>query len=82
MTENLIEQLVTKYETKGTKFKKLLLLVLTVLSVPIFFPVLTIIFLIVDVFILGRMKVEYEYTFFMGDFDVAKVTNKSTRKRC
>ena len=81
MTENLIEQLVTKYETKGTKFKKLLLLVLTVLSVPIFFPVLTIIFLIVDVFILGRMKVEYEYTFFMGDFDVAKVTNKSTRKK-
>lgn len=81
MTENLIEQLVAKHETKGTKMKKIALIVLTVLSVPIFFPVFTIIFLLLDVFFFGRMNVEYEYTFFMGDLDVAKVTNKSTRKK-
>lgn len=80
MTENLIEQLVTKYETKGTKIKKVVLLVLTGLSL-IISPLLTIIFVIIDIFIFGRMKVEYEYTYFMGDLDIDKVTNKSTRKK-
>ena len=81
MTENVIEQLVEKNETKGTKFTKVILIALTVLSVLIVFPMLTIIFVFIDMFVFGRMKVEYEYTYFMGDLDIDRVTNKSTRKK-
>ena len=81
MTEHLVEQIVKRNETRAVKVKKAILIVLTVLSVPFFFPAITIIMLLVDVFLFGRMSVEYEYTFFEGDFAIDRVTNKATRRR-
>ena len=34
-----------------------------------------------DVFLFGRMNVEYEYVYYEGDLDIDRITNKSSRKK-
>ena len=88
MTDNFIEQLVKRRATLGTKIKKAGLVFLTLFIIIVvlrFIP--TALFLAVaitvglDVFLFGRMNVEYEYVYYEGDLDIDRITNKSSRKK-
>ncbi|MDY5987455.1 DUF6106 family protein [Sporofaciens sp. SGI.106] len=79
------EQLVKKKTDTKDILIKVLLLVLTVVSVlaVFMFPfgiLLPVIFIVLDVFAFRWLDVEYEYLFMNGDLDVDKVMHKERRK--
>lgn len=84
MSEYMTEQLVKRKTTVKDTAIKFGLIALTALSLllsgNIIFMVLFVVLLIVDYYVLRRMDVEYEYTYFSGELDIAKVMNKQFRK--
>lgn len=84
MNEYLIEQLVKKRTTEKDIAIKYGLISLTVLflllSLNPIFLLLFLVLLFVDYYVLRRMDVEFEYTYFEGSIDIAKVMNKQFRK--
>ena len=81
----MTEQLVKKKTTAKETAIKVGLIALTVLSLLLFyahtlFALLFIVLVFVDYYVLRRMDVEYEYTYFDGGLDVAKIMNKRFRK--
>ena len=86
MNDYMTEQLVKKKTTIKDTAIKVGLIALTALSFLLFtvgniiFTVLFIALFFVDYYVLRRMDVEYEYTYFDGSVDIAKVMNKQFRK--
>ena len=84
MNEYMTEQLIKRKTTVKDTAIKFGLIALTALSLlfsgNIIFMLLFVVLLIVDYYVLRRMDVEYEYTCFGGELDVAKVMNKQFRK--
>ncbi len=84
MSEYITEQLIKRKTTVKDTAIKFGLIALTALSLllsgNIIFMVLFVVLLIVDYYVLRRMDVEYEYTYFGGELDIAKVMNKQFRK--
>lgn len=86
MKEYMTEQLVKKRTTLKDNAIKVGLIALTALSFLLFmtgnliFTILFIALIFVDYYVLRRMDVEYEYTYFDGGLDIAKVMNKQFRK--
>ena len=85
MDDFYTEQLIKKQAGSKDTLKKVVLIVLTVLSVLLIFTIpVGIIFLVVmivaDVLVFSNMNVEYEYVFVNGDLDIDKIMNKSRRK--
>lgn len=84
MNEYMTEQLVKKRKTLKDTAIKFGLIALTVLSLLLcgnaIFMILFLVLLFVDYYVLRRMDVEYEYTYFDGELDIAKVMNKQFRK--
>ena len=86
MNEFLTEQLVKRSNTVATTLKKAGLIAITVLSVFLGFiyPLLiwlTVILVFVDIFLIKRMNVEFEYVYFNGDLDIDKIMNMQSRKK-
>ena len=86
MNEMLIEQLVERVQTKKTNAIKTMLMVVTVLSMLLFFlsPIFILligIIAIVDFIVFRRLNVEYEYIYFDGSLDIDRIMNKQSRKR-
>lgn len=84
MSEYMTEQLIKRKTTVKDTAIKFGLIALTALSLllsgNIIFMILFVVLLIVDYYVLRRMDVEYEYTYFSGELDIAKVMNKQFRK--
>lgn len=84
MNEYMTEQLVKKKTTVKDTAIKFGLIALTVLSLLLsgntIFMILFLVLLFVDYYVLRRMDVEFEYTYFDGSIDIAKVMNKQFRK--
>ena len=85
MVEFMEEQLIERKETGITILKKVGLLLLTLLvayciQFSSFVVYLLLIMIVVDVILFNRMKVEYEYVCFSGDFTIDKIFNKQSRK--
>lgn len=86
MREFMTEQLVKKRTTLKDHAIKAGLIALTVLSFFLFttgnivFTILFIALVFADYYVLRRMDVEYEYTYFDGGLDIAKIMNKQFRK--
>ena len=86
MKEYMTEQLVKKRTTMKDNAIKVGLIALTALSFLLFmtgniiFTILFFALVFVDYYVLRRMDVEYEYTYFDGGLDIAKVMNKQFRK--
>ena len=86
MKEYMTEQLIKKRTTMKDNAIKAGLIALTVLSFFLFttgnivFTILFIALVLVDYYVLRRMDVEYEYTYFDGGLDIAKIMNKQFRK--
>ena len=86
MREFMTEQLVKKRTTLKDNAVKAGLIALTVISFFLFmtgnivFTILFIALVFVDYYVLRRMDVEYEYTYFDGGLDIAKIMNKQFRK--
>lgn len=86
MGDTFIEQLVKQRQTTSNLFKKCGLIVLTVLSVflvllmPVLLP-LPVLLIVLDVFLMKRMDLEFEYSYFNGDLDIDKIMAKQSRKR-
>ena len=84
MNEYMVEQLVKKKTTFKDTAIKVGLIALTALSLLLsgntIFMILFIALIFVDYYVLRRMDVEYEYTYFDGSIDIAKVMNKQFRK--
>lgn len=83
------EQLVSRKQNKMDTIKKVGIiiggLVLIVLSSAIkilatFLLPLVVIIIVVELYLLRRFNIEYEYTFTNGDLDIDKIINKSKRK--
>lgn len=85
MNEFMVEQLVKKKTTAKDTLIKVVLIAGTVISF-LFFSVnmiaflLFVVFLVLDVFLLKRLDVEYEYAYFDGTLDIAKIMSKQYRK--
>lgn len=80
------EQLIKRQATGKDRLTKILLIVLTVLSVWIVFVfpfgiILLVVLIALDVFLFQRLDVEYEYLFVNGDLDIDKIMHKARRKR-
>ncbi len=86
MGDTFIEQLVKQRQTTSNLLKKCGLIVLTVLSVflvllmPVLLP-LPVLLIVLDVFLIKRMDLEFEYSYFNGDLDIDKIMAKQSRKR-
>ncbi len=84
MNEYMTEQLVKKKTTVKDTAIKFGLIALTALSLLLsgntIFMILFLVLLFVDYYVLRRMDVEFEYTYFDGSIDIAKVMNKQFRK--
>lgn len=86
MGDTFIEQLVKQRQTTSNLLKKCGLIVLTVLSVflvllmPVLLP-LPVLLIVLDVFLMKRMDLEFEYSYFNGDLDIDKIMAKQSRKR-
>ncbi len=86
MGDTFIEQLVKQRQTTSNLLKKCGLIVLTVLSVflvllmPVLLP-LPVLLIVLDVFLMKRMDLEFEYSYFNGDLDIDKIMAKQSRKK-
>lgn len=86
MGDTFIEQLVKQRQTTSNLLKKCGLIVFTVLSVflvllmPVLLP-LPVLLIVLDVFLIRRMDLEFEYSYFNGDLDIDKIMAKQSRKR-
>lgn len=88
MTDNFIELLVKRRATLGTKMKKAALIVLTLVLIVVtlrFFPsallLVAALMIGLDVFLFGRMNIEYEYVFYEGELQIDRIVNKASRKK-
>ncbi len=86
MSDFMTEQLVKKRATGADALKKAGLIAITAviglftLMMPFLMFVL-IIAIALDVFLFGRMNVEFEYAYFSGDITIDKIFNMQSRKR-
>lgn len=85
MRDFMTEQLVKRKTTATDIMIKVALIMLTVLSLLLFFAhtIFTVLFMVlvfVDYFVFRRLDVEYEYTYFDGTLDIAKIMSKQSRK--
>ena len=86
MGDTFIEQLEKQRQPTSNLLKKCGLIVLTVLSVflvllmPVLLP-LPVLLIVLDVFLMKRMDLEFEYSYFNGDLDIDKIMAKQSRKR-
>ena len=80
------EQLIKRKKSKGQWFLEGMVLAATLLSVYgvvhcLFFIVLTVILLVMDIYLYLEFDAEYEYLFVNGELDVDKIIHKSRRRR-
>lgn len=85
MREFMTEQLVKKKTTATDVLIKAGLILLTAASLLFFHlhTIVSIIFIVLvflDIYMFRRLDVEYEYVYFDGDVDIAKIMNKQSRK--
>ena len=85
MNEFMVEQLVKKKKTATDTLIKAALIVATVLSFLFFMVnalgfILLVVFIFLDMFLFKRLDVEYEYSYFDGTLDIAKIMSKESRK--
>ena len=85
MNEYMVEQLEKKETTATDILIKASLIVATALSFLLFFvsSVGTIVFIALvfaDYFLFKRLDVEYEYSYFDGSLDIAKIMSRESRK--
>lgn len=85
MREFMTEQLVKKKTTAKDILIKVALILATIISLLCFFSstIFTILFVVlvfVDYYVFKRLDVEYEYTYFEGNLDIAKIMSKQSRK--
>lgn len=85
MRDFMTEQLVKRRTTAKDIFIKASLITLTVLTglIMMYSVIAMFLFLIlvfVDMFFLKRLDVEFEYTYFDGNLDIAKIMKKQLRK--
>ncbi|MDE7038627.1 MAG: hypothetical protein K2O98_11935, partial [Lachnospiraceae bacterium] len=86
MNDYYTEQMVKKQTDMKDIAIKAVLAAATIVSflIIMMYPIgliLPIAMIALDVFIFGRLKVEYEYLFVNGDLDIDKIMNKSKRKK-
>lgn len=86
MNDYYTEQMVKKQTDMKDIVIKAVLVAATIVSflAIMMFPgiiILPVIMIALDVFIFGRLKVEYEYLFVNGDLDIDKIMNKAKRKK-
>ena len=82
MSDFYTEQLIKKQTTGKDRMIKILLILLTVVSVLIIFIFpFGIILPVALIALFQRMDVEYEYLFVNGDLDIDKIMHKARRKR-
>ena len=86
MNDYYTEQMVKKQTDMKDMLIKAVLIAATLVSflAILMFPgilILPVIMIALDVFIFGRLKVEYEYLFVNGDLDIDKIMNKAKRKK-
>lgn len=86
MNDYYTEQMVKKQADMKDIAIKAVLAAATIVSflIIMMYPIgliLPIAMIALDVFIFGRLKVEYEYLFVNGDLDIDKIMNKSKRKK-
>lgn len=85
MNDYMVEQLAKKEITATDILIKAALITLTALSFLLFFvsSVGTIVFIALvfaDYFLFKRLDVEYEYSYFDGSLDIAKIMSRESRK--
>lgn len=85
MKEYMTEQLVKRKTTASDVMIKVGLIVATAISFLLFFAstIASIIFIALvffDIYMFRRLDVEYEYTYFDGSLDIAKIMSKQSRK--
>ena len=86
MAEYFIEHLVKRNATFGTYLKKAALILLPVLGLflmpflGMLGPLLVVVLVMVDMYFLRRLDLEYEYVFYNGDLEIDKVMGKEARK--
>ena len=86
MNDICTEQLIKRKKSKGQWFLEGMVLAATLLSVYgvvhcLFFIVLTVILLVMDIYLYLEFDAEYEYLFVNGELDVDKIIHKSRRRR-
>ena len=88
MTDIFKEQLVKKNVTPLDKLLKAaiiaavaLVFLVSMLMVPAFGLIITVVVGFVAYIVMGRLKKEYEYSFTNGELDIDVIYNRSTRKR-
>lgn len=86
MNDYYTEQMVKKQTDMKDIVIKAVLVAATIVSflIIMMYPIgliLPIVMIALDVFMFGRLKVEYEYLFVNGDLDIDKIMNKSKRKK-
>ncbi|MDE6938137.1 MAG: hypothetical protein K2P28_08215, partial [Lachnospiraceae bacterium] len=84
MNDYYTEQMVKKQTDMKDIAIKAVLAAATIVSflIIMMYPIgliLPIAMIALDVFVFGRLKVEYEYLFVNGDLDIDKIMNKSKR---
>lgn len=88
MNEFFTEHLVKRPSNSTTLLKKAGLVVATVvvsfllmMFIPSFAFLLTAGLIALDVFLFGKMNLEFEYIYYNGDMDIDKIMNMQSRKR-
>lgn len=85
MRNFMTEQLVKRKTTATDLLIKAGLILATVISLlcffaNTFFSILFVVLVFVDMYLFKRLDVEYEYTYFEGTLDIAKIMSKQSRK--
>ena len=86
MSDYYTEQLVKRKAPASAMLIKILLVLVTVLSVVAvmmipFGIIITALLICLDVYLFHNMDLEYEYLYVNGNLDIDKIMNKSKRKR-
>ena len=86
MNDYYTEQMVKKQTDMKDMLIKAVLIAATIVSflIILMYPVgllLPILMIALDIFLFGRLKVEYEYLFVNGELDIDKIMNKAKRKK-
>ena len=88
MSEFFTEHLVKRPSNSTTLLKKAGLIVATIvvsfllmMFIPSFAFLLTAGLIALDVFLFGKMNLEFEYIYYNGDMDIDKIMNMQSRKR-
>ncbi len=85
MSDYMTEQLVKRETTIKDIAIKTMMIFFTVLAgmlmlITTFGTIILMVMIFVDMFVFKRLDLEYEYTYFDGNLDIAKIMSKQSRK--